>query len=138
MRRQHCRVTYLNYDLCCKEEFKRKTRWNFKRADWVLYIKTSNQLLCNIKDPDDIDRFNEKDTSTILKAAEISIPKGCRANYKPFWNEEVQKSVDVDSIHIDIKLKREKLETIIRLKYLVGSCDGKIKTRFKGHEHSTL
>ena len=73
--------------------FKRKTRWNFKKANWDLYKKTSDQLLKEIK-ATDVHSLTEKITEAILSAALISIPRGCRKKYKPFWSRDIQEKVD--------------------------------------------
>ena len=39
-----------------------------------------------------VDSLNDHITSTILEAAKQSIPRGCRAIYKPFWNENLEKA----------------------------------------------
>ena len=38
-----------------------------------------------------VDSLNDHITSAILDAAKSSIPRGCRANYKPFWNDKLEK-----------------------------------------------
>ena len=41
-----------------------------------------------------IDEMNNELTSIILEAANKSIPRGCRANYKPFWNDKLQRATE--------------------------------------------
>ena len=41
-----------------------------------------------------IDDINNDLTSIILEAASKSIPRGCRANFKLFWNEKLQKATE--------------------------------------------
>ena len=52
--------------------------------------QTSNKLLSEIdmtsKNQEEI---NKSVTSAIVKSASLSIPKGCRRKYKPFWNENL-------------------------------------------------
>ena len=73
-----------------KAKFKRWTRWNFKKAQWDKYKATSDKLLGEIDLEDqDIDRLNRKVTEAIMAAAEQCIPRGCRAKYKPFWNQKI-------------------------------------------------
>ena len=73
--------------------FPRKTRWNFKKANWELFKTTSDQLLQDIEEILNVDSLNDKLTSAILEAAISSIPKGCQKKYKPFWNAEIQEAV---------------------------------------------
>ena len=71
---------------------KRKTRWNFKKANWDLFKKTAEDTIeTDNLDNKSIDALNEELTSVILDAAKKSIPRGCRAFYKPFWNDRLQK-----------------------------------------------
>ena len=78
-----------------KKVTKRQTRWNFQRASWDIYKETSNKLLREIDmTADDTDKIYEAISSSILKAASLSIPKGCRQKYKPFWNDELETAVN--------------------------------------------
>ena len=43
---------------------------------------------------DDTNKIYEAISSSILKAASLSIPKGCRQKYKPFWNDELETAVN--------------------------------------------
>ena len=36
------------------------------------------------------DKLNSDITNCILEASAQGIPRGCRKNYKPFWNEEIE------------------------------------------------
>ena len=75
---------------------KRRTRWNFKKADWDLFRKTAEEKIeLENLDNKSIDDTNDLFTSIILEAAKKSIPRGCRANFKPFWNEQLQKATEV-------------------------------------------
>ena len=77
-----------------KAKFKQRTRWNFKKAHWNLYKETSDKLLTEIDmDNNDIDKINKDITTAILKAASLSIPKGYRKKYKPFWTESLSAAV---------------------------------------------
>ena len=75
---------------------KRRTRWNFKKADWNLFRKTAEEKI-DLENLDNrsIDDTNDLFTSNILEAAKKSIPRGCRANFKPFWNEQLQQATEV-------------------------------------------
>lgn len=73
--------------------FPKKTRWNFKKADWAAYKKTSEDLFSNLQQSNDIDQLNNNFTQTILEAATQHIPRGCRKKYKPFWNEDIQTAI---------------------------------------------
>jgi len=70
-----------------------RTRWNFRKANWAEYRKTTEELLSCLEETEDTDVFNEQVTSCILKAASQHIPQGSRKNFKPFWNGEIQAAV---------------------------------------------
>ena len=71
---------------------KRRTRWNFKKANWNLFKeKTEESIGCDDLQDMNVDTLNDHITSAILEAAQLSIPRGCRANYKPFWNDKLEK-----------------------------------------------
>ena len=74
---------------------KRRSRWNFKKADWELFRQSAEENI-QMEDLDNksIDELNDEITSIILNAAKKSIPRGCRTNYKPFWNDELQKATE--------------------------------------------
>ena len=77
-----------------KKVFKRKTKWNFKKANWKLYQEITDHRLTAVieKDHATIDALCENISTVILDAAVESIPKGCRKHYKPFWSNELQEA----------------------------------------------
>ena len=78
-----------------KKTTKQQTRWNFRKASWDVYKETSNALLNEIDmTSDDTEKMYKDITSSILKAASISIPRGCRQKYKPFWNDQLETAVN--------------------------------------------
>ena len=79
-----------------KKKFKRRTKWNFKKANWEMYNELCNQGFKDIMDKDhsSVDEFCEDITKTILEASAKSIPRGCRKMYKPFWTQDIQDAVD--------------------------------------------
>ena len=77
-----------------RKKQKKWTRWNFKKAQWENYKATSDRLLQDVDlDDQDIDHINKAVTEAILTAAQQSIPRGCRAKYKPFWNKHLAVTV---------------------------------------------
>ena len=93
-----------------KKHRKRKTRWNFKKANWELYNETleSNiktiagnfssteqlkEILYTYTTEEQLQKLNSDITSSLLEASAKSIPRGCRKNYKPFWNDEINDAV---------------------------------------------
>ena len=91
-----------------KKQRQRKTRWNFKKADRKLYNEVFSQKLKSIFDTDFVNEENQQllETHTsvdkvgdgivkaMLDASAESIPRGCRKNYKPFWNAEIDEAMN--------------------------------------------
>ena len=72
---------------------KRRTRWNFKKANWNLYRQESDNRFQEISlEEMNVEQLNETFTSICLKASTLSIPRGCRPNYKPFWNDKLEEA----------------------------------------------
>ena len=84
----------INIETPGKKKFNKWTRWNFKKAPWDKYKATADRLLSEIDltNPD-VNNNAKNVTDAILSAANQCIPKGCRAKYKPFWNNSLATSV---------------------------------------------
>ena len=79
-----------------KKRFRRKTKWNFRKADWTKYNEILEPKLNDILEADySVDSLSEDISKAILDAAAQSIPRGCRKKYKPFWTEEIQEAVNL-------------------------------------------
>ena len=70
-------------------------RWNYKKAYWEHFSKLADQPTQRINNKRQnlntkIKAFNQ----AVLKAAQESIPRGARKNYKPYWTEELQQQKD--------------------------------------------
>ena len=76
-----------------KRTYKRKTRWNWKKARWQLYTDNLEQTLGEIYEETSPEILNSKVTSAFQEAAEQFIPRGCREKYTPFWNQDIEKAV---------------------------------------------
>ena len=77
-----------------KSESKRRTFWNFRKADWKLYAATVDVGM-NLIDTNDnsIDETSALIISTIIKSAEKSIPRGSVKKFKPYWTKELEETV---------------------------------------------
>ena len=68
-------------------------RWNYKKADWILYSQLTDQVTKDIKVEgrrcEVVNFFNVG----ILTAAHKSLPRGARQNYKPYWSEELDEEL---------------------------------------------
>ena len=73
---------------------RQRPRWNFRKADWEGYRKrTEEDFESASLDKDDINGMESLFTSTILKSAQLHIPRGTHKKYKPFWNAEIEAAV---------------------------------------------
>ena len=82
--------TLVTIEGSCERKFERRTRWNFKKANWDEYKVTSDSLLQNLdQSSQDINLITKNISEAILTSAKKCIPRGCRANYKPYWNENL-------------------------------------------------
>ena len=79
--------------------------WNYKKADWDLFksLTNSNTSSINVSNLD-VDRAADLFTEAVLCAAQKSIPRGRRRDYKPFWTPEL------DSLHKQLSEARENME----------------------------
>ena len=66
-------------------------RWNYSKADWVKFVTLSDKLCKSVKcDDSNVNRACKNFNKVILEAANRSIPRDARRNYRPYWTEEVQ------------------------------------------------
>ena len=66
-------------------------RWNYKKAYWTLFKHQTSTLSKDIiVQGRDINMVAKDFNLCILKAAQETIPKGARRNYRPYWSQELQ------------------------------------------------
>ena len=66
-------------------------RWNYKKANWTLFKHRTSTLSKDITvQGRDINMVPEYFNSCILKAAQETIPRRARRNYRPYWSQELQ------------------------------------------------
>ena len=86
----------INIETPGKRKYEQWTRWNFKKADWNQYKSTSDRLLQEVDlSNQDVNNITKDVTQAILEAAKKCIPRGCRAKYKPFWNDSLAQAVKI-------------------------------------------
>ena len=79
--------------------------WNYKKANWDLFMRLSEQYSRNIYSPKaGVDRNASSFTTAVINAAKRAIPRGRRRDYKPFWNPKL------DTLHKQLSEAREKME----------------------------
>ena len=65
-------------------------RWNYKKANWLLYRHRTSILTNSIQVYDrDMNIVIKEFNNYVLQAAKECIPKGARKDYTPYWNEEL-------------------------------------------------
>ena len=82
-------------------------RWNYRKADWDLYANKTDENTRNLKENPNINKMVKQLNEALLKAANESIPRGARKNYKPYWTDELSE-LDNKEVHE----ARETAETI--------------------------
>ena len=66
-------------------------RWNYKKANWTLFKHRTSTLSKDITvQGRDINIVAKNFNSCILKAAQETIPRGARRNYRPYCSQELQ------------------------------------------------
>ena len=79
--------------------------WNYKKADWKRFRELTDIYTKSItfsKHSVNKNAFNFN--SAVLKAAKESFPRGIRHDYKPYWNNTLEK------IHKELSESREEME----------------------------
>ena len=70
-------------------------RWNYKKADWEMFSRLSDEYCKGTKVDDfNVNRATKSFNQAVLKAASETIPRGARKNYRPYWTEELQELED--------------------------------------------
>ncbi|GFS16783.1 reverse transcriptase [Elysia marginata] len=112
----------------CSRKFERKTRCNFKKANWSRFKETTDNLLTAIKPTgDDPNLLCSQITEGILKAAADCILRGCRKAYKPFWNTNIEQAVKTRQ---EARIQMEKNPTIEN-KILYNKTSALVKRKVK-------
>ncbi|BFY98463.1 hypothetical protein BsWGS_01503 [Bradybaena similaris] len=65
--------------------------WNYKKANWTLYREHVEKHCLRITQTNNLNHNVTDITRIILDAAKNYIPRGRRYNYKPFWNNTLEK-----------------------------------------------
>ena len=111
-----------------KKSYRRRTKWNFKKADWIKYNEILEPKLKDILEEDySVDSLSEDISKAILEAAAQSIPKGCRNKFKPFWTDEIQEAVNLRE-KARKKLEQDQSDTS-KIEY--NRCCAKVKLTIK-------
>ena len=80
-------------------------RWNYKKADWEMFKRLSNEYTKGIRVDDyNVNRATTSFNRGVLRAASETIPRGARKNYRPYWTEELQELED------EVSRTREEVE----------------------------
>ncbi|KAH7698462.1 H25N7.03 protein, partial [Aphelenchoides avenae] len=72
----------------------RRTFWNTRKADWSAYRRLIDERLSTWTCRDEqLAAKNVEFVKAVISAAEASIPRGSRKDYKPFWTAELEAAV---------------------------------------------
>ena len=77
-----------------KSDAKRKTFWNYRKANWSEYARMADDefnLIDVSKDP--IDKISTDICQAISVAAKKTIPQGSYKKFKPFWDQELHAAI---------------------------------------------
>ena len=74
---------------------KRKTAWNYSKADWEEYRTMTRYQHSKIDLQADIHTTSTQFTQAILSSATKSIPKGNRAKFSVYWNGDLEEAVNL-------------------------------------------
>ena len=69
---------------------KRRTLWNFKKANWKDFQTLTNAALNDVNEDKCINTTYSKICDAIITSAKKTIPRGNRKKYKPFWTKELE------------------------------------------------
>ena len=77
---------------------KKRTRWNFKKANWTLYRSETEKLFLDLSlDEMDVEKLNDTVTSICLKASILSIPRGCTQITDHFGTTNLKKQRQLET-----------------------------------------
>ena len=79
----------IDIERCGSKQDKLPPSWNYKKANWDLFKQLSDDYTRSIE-TNKVEQSSKEWTAAVLKAAQESIPRGRRRDYKPFWNKELE------------------------------------------------
>ena len=74
---------------------KRKTAWNYSKADWDEFRTMSTGKHTTLDLEADLQTLNTEYTNAIISAATRNVPQGNRAKYTAFWNGDLEEAVNL-------------------------------------------
>ena len=78
-----------------KSEAKRKTFWNYRKAQWLKYARATDEGFEKIDIANNnIDKVSTDICQAISTAAKQTIPRGSFKKYKPFWSQDLQTAIN--------------------------------------------
>ena len=77
-----------------KSNVKRKTFWNYRKANWTEYARLADNAFSLIDvSKDSIDKISADICQAISATAKKTIPQGSIKKFKPFWNTELHTAI---------------------------------------------
>ncbi|GFR57529.1 hypothetical protein ElyMa_005340200 [Elysia marginata] len=90
-------------DVTVESDNRKEPSWNFKKANWELFKQTAEMNTAQLKLSGNMQKDAKAFKQAIIDAAKVSIPRGYRNNYKPYWTPALKK------LHKDLGLLKDKL-----------------------------
>ncbi|GFS13019.1 hypothetical protein ElyMa_003126500 [Elysia marginata] len=90
-------------DVTVESDNRKEPSWNLKKANWELFKQTAEMNTAQLKLSGNMQKDAKAFNQAIIDAAKVSIPRGYRKNYKPYWTPELEK------LHKDLGLLKDKL-----------------------------
>ncbi|GFS13483.1 hypothetical protein ElyMa_001397600 [Elysia marginata] len=90
-------------DVTVESDNRKEPSWNLKKANWELFKQTAEMNTAQLKLSGNMQKDAKAFNQAIIDAAKVSIPRGCRKNYKAYWTPALEK------LHKDLGLLKDKL-----------------------------
>lgn len=101
-----------------REEDMRMPRWKIDKANWGLFRELSNKRFEQLHKEEwtNVDEFNERVVTAVIKSANESIPKssGCRSKKNmPWWDEDCRQAIKVRNRAFRLLKKHHTMELLL-------------------------
>nr|KAG5697608.1 hypothetical protein BaRGS_001033 [Batillaria attramentaria] len=99
----HLPVTITISSIGCTEH-NMAPSWNLKRANWTTFREKADHLCKDISQSQHLNKNVQLLSDAVLQAAKVSIPRGKRRQYRPYWSDHLAQ------LHTELDSARETME----------------------------
>nr|KAG5714784.1 hypothetical protein BaRGS_000272 [Batillaria attramentaria] len=99
----HLPVTITISSIGCTEH-NMAPSWNLKRAKWTTFREKADHLCKDISQSQHLNKNVQLFSDAVLQAAKVSIPRGKRRQYRPYWSDHLAQ------LHTELDSARETME----------------------------